>query len=233
MTNTKTSSRHRLSYLNIHKFAYIAYIVLLSYSIVACNTIDTINPTEVPTTSPTKIATSTPTLIPTSTVIPVSKMTYDEYLSMMVLQTLGESTNYDESRLEVIDSNIEYDSAYGMLFTCGGQKVIRINANRNSDRALSLDYMEKLTIFDQALLDSVNFFSAISSYPKLSELDSITLSYSIPTVDEFGNDFKYKAIEISLKTTTISKIKWEVFQKNPSRLIEVTDCSLSKLEYIK
>lgn len=162
----------------------------------------TVIPTEAPTTEPTAIPTPAPTLVPTATAIPVSEMPVDEYLTMMVTKTLGQSTNYDKPRF------VEVQTLFGATSEDVGHKLVVIRANKNLDKKLIVGGM---------LIDAVDYYSAISENSKILELDSVTILFTLPMVDTYGNTEEANVSRIKLTTETMNKINWGAFKNGGHR----------------
>jgi hypothetical protein len=173
------------------------------------STVATLIPTAVPTSKPTTIPTLAPTVAPTATVVRESSLTVDEYLTMMVPRTLGQSTNYDEPRF------VEVQTLFSTNPDNVGDKLVIIRANKNLENRLIVGGM---------LIDAVDYYSAISENPKVMELDSVTILFTLPMVDKYGNTQEAGVNRIKLTTETMKKINWSAFKNGGHRkFVDATD----------
>jgi len=165
----------------------------------------TIAPTEMPTATPSPAPTSAPTASP----VPVASMPVDDYLAMMVSKTLGYTTNYDEPRL------VEVKMLFGATADQVGYRLVTIRANNNITNNLIVAGM---------LVDAVDYYSAIAQNPEVMKLDSITILFTMPMVDKYGNVQEVGVNRIMLTTDTMRQINWDLFKNGGHRrLVDAAD----------
>lgn len=169
----------------------------------------TASATSAPTIAPTASATPAPTEVPTSTPIPITDIPVDEYLANMVPETLGYFTTYDKPRL------VEVTTLFGATPDVVGHKLVTIRADNNISNNLIVAAM---------LVDAVKYFSAISQNPNVMKLDSVTILFTFPMVDKYGNTNEQGINRIMLTTKTMAMINWELFKNGGHRrLVDAAD----------
>ena len=127
----------------------------------------------------------------------------------MVPRTLGQSTNYDEPRF------VELQTLFSTNPDNVGDKLVIIRANKNLENRLIVGGM---------LIDAVDYYSAISENPKVMELDSVTILFTLPMVDKYGNTQEAGVNRIKLTTETMKKINWSAFKNVGHRkFVDATD----------
>lgn len=166
-------------------------------------------PTEGPTAEPTAVPTELPAADQTATALAVSEAQINEYLAMMVPRVLGEKTNMEGARL------VEVKTLFGSTFEDVGNRLVTIRANDNLGKDLIVAGM---------LVDAVDYFEAISKNPQVMELESVTILFTFPMVDKYGNTAEAGVHRIKLNTATMAKMNWETFQNGGHRrLVDVAD----------
>ncbi len=169
----------------------------------------TVIPTEGPTAEPTAVPTELPAEAQTATAIVVAEAQINEYLAKMVPSTLGDTTNLKTKRL------VEVKTLFGATPDDLGHRLVTIRANDNLSKDLIVAGM---------LVDAVDYFEAISKNPTVMALDSVTILFTFPMVDKYGNTEEAGVHRIQLETATMAKINWETFQSGGHRrLVDAAD----------
>jgi hypothetical protein len=169
----------------------------------------TVIPTEGPTAEPTAIPTEVPAAAQTATAIAVSEAQINEYLAMMVPRVLGDKAGTRGARL------VEVKTLFGSTYEDVSNRLVTIRANNNLSNRLIVAGM---------LVDAVDYFEAISKNPQVMELESVTILFTFPMVDTYGNTEESGVHRIKLNTSTMAKMNWETFQKGGHRrLVDVAD----------
>jgi len=130
-------------------------------------------------------------------------------LERIVYSTLERNNSDGKPRL------VGIEALFGATPDIDGHRLIRIRANRNITNNLMVGGM---------LIDAVELFARIAENDVMEELDSVTIMFTLPMVDKYGNAVEADVNRIQLTTDTMRRINWERFKNGGHRrLVDAAD----------
>jgi hypothetical protein len=130
-------------------------------------------------------------------------------LESIVNYALRGPTNYGKRRL------VEIVPQFGSTPEETGHRLLRIRADKNLTNKLTVAGM---------LVDAVEVFESISKNDILSEIDSVTILFSLPMMDKYGNVDDMYINRIQLTADTMRRINWESMNNGGHRrLVDAAD----------
>jgi hypothetical protein len=164
----------------------------------------------IPLATSTRVPTRAPsaTLEPPTPIIDANDRTAIR-LERIVYSTLERNNSDGKPRL------VGIEALFGATPDIDGHRLIRIRANRNITNNLMVIGM---------LIDAVKLFARIAENDVMEELDSVTIMFTLPMVDKYGNAVEADVNRIQLTTETMRRINWERFKNGGHRrLVDASD----------
>lgn len=158
------------------------------------------------TPRPTRAPTATP---PLPTTIRDANDPLAPKLEAIVNNALRGTTNYGKRRL------VEIAPQFGSTPEETGHRLLRIRADKNLTNKLTVAGM---------LVDAVEVFESIAQNDIMSEIDSVTILFSLPMMDKYGNVDDMYINRIQLTADTMRRINWESMNNGGHRrLVDAAD----------
>ncbi|MFM2308329.1 MAG: hypothetical protein RLY87_449 [Chloroflexota bacterium] len=164
----------------------------------------------IPLATSTRVPTRAPsaTLEPPTPIIDANDRTAIR-LERIVYSTLERNNSDGKPRL------VGIEALFGATPDIDGHRLIRIRANRNITNNLMVIGM---------LIDAVELFARIAENDVMEELDSVTIMFTLPMIDKYGNAVEADVNRIQLTTDTMRRINWERFKNGGHRrLVDAAD----------
>ena len=74
------------------------------------------------------------------------------------------------------------------------------------------------------LVDAVTLFEAIATDKVIEQVDSVTIMFTLPVIDKYGNPAEIDVHRIMLRKTALQQINWELFRNGGHRrLVDAAD----------
>jgi hypothetical protein len=125
------------------------------------------------------------------------------------------------------------DRAIAHTDTDGKPRLVEITVQLSNDpaqtghRAIVLRGRRNITdklIVAGMLIEAVDVYAEIAQSDIIDELDSVTILFTLPLVDKYGNTEETSVNRIQLTADTIRRVNWDVFKNGGHRrLVDVTE----------